>query len=82
MKSCEWLPFLLCGPVEVAAELLAVGPAETEEFTRGDFFGVEAGISFDSPAQIGASPRCEAITPGQTPGECELLDQKLSLAPN
>ena len=82
MKSCEWLPFLLCGPVQVASQFFTVGPAETEELARGDFVRVQAGVGFDSPAQIGASPRCEAIAPGQTPGECELLDQKLSLAPN
>jgi hypothetical protein len=48
-------------PVDESLELVAMTPAELEEFSGVEIGGFPAKKSFEAPPDIGATPRCEAI---------------------
>src|ERR1017187_6372524 len=54
-------------PPQVAQQLVALLPGEAPEFAKSDLFGVQAGIRLDSPAQVRAPPRTEAVAASKTP---------------
>jgi hypothetical protein len=55
------------GPVEEAAQFLTVGPNETPEHTKTNTVGVETRVRLDTPAQIRAAPRRQAVAAGRLP---------------
>ena len=61
------------GPVEEAFHLVAVFPAEFEEFGGGHVSGFGAEVGFKAPAEIGAVPGIEAIALGGEPVVAEKL---------
>jgi hypothetical protein len=48
-------------PVDESLELVAMTPAELEEFSGVEIGSFPAKKSFEAPLDIGATPRCEAI---------------------
>lgn len=48
-------------PVDESLELVAMTPAELEEFSGVEIGGFPAKKSLEAPPDIGATPRCEAI---------------------
>jgi len=48
-------------PVDESLELVAMAPAELEEFSGVEIRGFLTKKSFEAPLDIGAAPRCEAI---------------------
>src|SRR6185437_2296333 len=54
----------LCQPAAEAKDLPALGDEESPEIARADFPGVLSGESFQTPAQIGASPGTQAGAAG------------------
>jgi hypothetical protein len=65
------------GPVEEALHLVAVFPAEFEEFGGGHAGGFGPEESFKAPAEIGAVPGIEAIALGGEPVVAEELPHSL-----
>src|SRR6201999_4141234 len=61
------------GPVEEAFHLVAIFPAEFEEFGGGHIGGFGAEEGFEAPAKIGAVPGIEAIALGGEPVVAEKL---------
>ena len=58
-------------PVGEVEELAAFGEEEVEEVAGADGFGVEAGVGFETPAEVGAAPGAEAVAAGGGPEEVE-----------
>ncbi len=61
-------------PVEVVEDLAALGEEEAEEVAQADVFGVEAGVGFKTPFEVGAAPGAEAMAAGGGPEEVEGLE--------
>ena len=51
----------LCGPIDEALQLVAIAPAELEEFSGVEIRGFLTKKGFQAPLDIRATPRCEAI---------------------
>lgn len=51
----------LCGPIDESLQLVAMAPAELEEFSGVEVRGFLTQKGFEAPLDIGAAPRCEAI---------------------
>jgi hypothetical protein len=67
------------GPVEEALELVAVFPAQFEEFGGGQVGGFGAEEGFKAPAEIGAVPGIEAIALGGEPVVAEELPHSVCM---
>ena len=65
------------GPVEEAFHLVAIFPAEFEEFGGGHIGGFGAEEGFEAPAKIGAVPGIEAIALGGEPVVAEKLPHSI-----
>ena len=58
-------------PVEEAEKLAAFGEEEVEEVAGADGFGVEAGVGFETPAEVGAAPGAETMAASGGPEEAD-----------
>ena len=67
-------------PAGEAEELFAIGEEESAEVAETDGFGVEAGVGFEAPAEIGTAPGSEAMAAGGVPKKAKGLNhRKLTL---
>jgi len=64
-------------PVEEAEELGAFGEEEAEEVAGTDFFGMEAGVGFESPFEVGAAPGAEVVAAGGGPEEFDGFEHEI-----
>jgi hypothetical protein len=51
----------LCGPIDEALQLVAMPPTELQEFSGVEIRGFLTKKGFQTPLDVGATPRCEAI---------------------
>jgi hypothetical protein len=66
-------------PVEEVEDLAAFGAEEVEEVAEADVFGVEAGVGFETPLEVGAAPGAEVMTAGGGPEEVEGFEHLFGL---
>ena len=64
-------------PVEEAEELAAFGAEEVEEVAGADGFGVEAGVGFETPLEVGAAPGAEVVATGGGPEEFDGFEHEI-----
>src|SRR6266403_4443566 len=60
-------PAALSGPINEALHLIAVFPHQMEEFGRIESGGFGSEKCLEPPAEVGASPRIQAITASDNP---------------
>lgn len=65
--------FHLARPPEEAPKVLALTPHEFPEFQKTDLFHLDAGIGFDSPEKIWASPWSKAVASRRIPKKANLV---------
>jgi hypothetical protein len=63
----------LARPPEEAPEVLALTPHELPEFQKTDLFHLDAGVGFDSPKEIWASPGSKAVAFRRIPKKTNLV---------
>jgi hypothetical protein len=54
-------------------ELAALGEEEVQEVAEADLFGVQAGVGFQTPLEVGTAPGSEVVTASGCPEESEGL---------
>ena len=65
--------FHLSGPLQEAPEIVTLAPHELPEFQKSNLGHFHAGVSFDAPEQIGASPWSEAVSLSRVPKKTQLV---------
>jgi len=65
------------GPVQEVLHLLAVFPAEAEEFGSVEVGGFRAEEGFKAPSKVGAVPRIQAVAFGRHPVVAEHLEHSV-----
>lgn len=61
-------------PAGEAQQLPALAGEEAGEVARADGLCVEAGVGFEPPAEVGASPGAEAVAAGGVPEKAESFE--------
>jgi|SRR5271157_2782559 len=61
----------LARPLEEAQKLFALTPRESEELQEADALHFYAGVGFNSPAEIGATPRREVMAASRVPQKAQ-----------
>src|SRR5204863_9046365 len=71
----------LGGPLQEAAQLLALRPDEGPEGEETDLVHLQAGVGLDAPAQIRTAPRSQPMASGRVPADAHDVPHGLSISP-
>ena len=63
----------LVGPTQEAPEFVTLAPHEFPELQKADLLHLDAGVGFDSPEKVRASPRGKAMAAGSVPQKADLV---------
>ena len=63
--------FHLSGPLEKSPEILSLVPEKLPEFQEANLLHFDAAVRFNSPQEIGATPRSKAMAAAGVPHEAK-----------
>src|SRR5262249_41882902 len=63
----------LAGPLQESPQAVAFGPQKLPEFEEADLGHLNAGVRFDAPEQVGATPGGDPVAASRIPEEAQHL---------